>query len=184
LPKSSVDRIYDDFKAMSAVLEPAREISLRTSIDDLFRKALLLAAASWFEHAVTETIVQIAQELSNQSSVLVNFLRNKAISRQFHTYFNWEKANATQFFGLFGEDFKNHMREQVAGDPTLEEAIKAFVEIGGERNRMVHEDYGAYSLEKTSDEIYSMYQRALPFVEGLGGHLRSFSQPETSTDSA
>src|SRR2546422_2667249 len=168
---------------MSAVLEPAREISLRTSVDDLFRKALLLAAASWFEHAVTETIVQVAQELSNQSTILVSFLRNKAISRQFHTYFNWESANATQFFGLFGEEFKDHMRGEIAGNPSLEEAIKAFVEIGGERNRMVHEDYGAYSLEKTSEEIYSLYQRALPFVEGLGGHLRSYRQAERPSES-
>ena len=46
------------------------------------------------------------------------------------------------------------------------------MEIGRERNRLVHQDFGNYSLEKTSDEIYKLYSDALFFVEALPQKLR------------
>lgn len=45
--------------------------------------------------------------------------------------------------------------------------VQAFLEIGRERNRIVHQDYGAISLEKTAEEIYALYQKAEQFVEQL-----------------
>ena len=182
LAPSSVDRIYGDFKAVSALLDPVAGFSIRSSVDDLYRKALLLAAASWFEHSVTETITKVARGPSGLSGVIVNFLKNKAIHRQFHSYFDWDSTNAWRFFGLFGEDFREYARAQLSHNPGVEEAISAFVEIGRDRNRMVHQDYGSYSLEKTSDEIYSLYRCALPFVEGLEVLLTGFT-PSMETPS-
>ena len=60
-------------------------------------------------------------------------------------------------------------------DDGLAGAIKAFMELGSERNRLVHQDFGTYSLEKTSDEIYKLYETALPFVKSIPDKLRRFS---------
>lgn len=41
---------------------------------------------------------------------IAEFIRNKAIERQYHTYFNWKENKATSingFWGLWGDEFKN-----------------------------------------------------------------------------
>ena len=42
--------------------------------------------------------------------------------------------------------------------------MKAFLEIGNERNKMVHENFLTYSLEKTFEEIVDLYHKGKPFV--------------------
>jgi hypothetical protein len=54
----------------------------------------------------------------------------------------------------------------------LTESIKAFLELGNERNRMVHQDFASFPLDKTLDEIYHLYQKGLFFVENLPRELR------------
>ena len=77
----------------------------------------------------------------------------------------WENCNS--FIGLFGEDFKKYFAEKVKADESLEQSIKCFLEIGSERNRMVHQDFGQYTLEKTSDEILLLHRQAKNFLEVL-----------------
>ena len=63
----------------------------------------------------------------------------------------------------------------VKTDDQLDISVKAFLEIGRERNRLVHQDYGTFTLEKTADEIYKLYQAALTFVEVLPARFRHAS---------
>lgn len=106
---------------------------------------------------------------------MVAFVKNKAVSRQYHTWFKWDDSNANQFFGLFGSEFKQMMTDRVKASDELRISIRAFLEVGNERNKLVHQDYASFALEKTLDEIYSLYRQALNFVEGLGLHLRECS---------
>ena len=92
-------------------------------------------------------------------------MRSKAIARQYYTLFNWEARNANQFFGLFGEAFKASMDQRVKDSEELQTAIRAFLEVGNERNKLVHQDYANFPLDKTLPEIYGLYQKALTFVE-------------------
>ena len=167
-----VDRLHAEFKLLLSLLDDINEISLHITVDENFRKSLLLSAASYFERQITDDLLQFVEEHSNNNNLITSFVKNKAISRQYHTLFNWDAKNANQFFGLFGEGFKNHMQNSIENDSGLESAIKAFLEIGRERNRLVHQDYGAFSLEKTADEIYEMYLRAIQFVQILPLKLR------------
>lgn len=64
------------------------------------------------------------------------------------------------------------MSIRVKESDNLRSAIQAFLELGGERNRLVHQDYATFPLEKTLEEIYALYQSALTFVENLPGALR------------
>lgn len=83
---------------------------------------------------------------------------------------------ANSFFGLFGDIFSNFIKQEVRNSEQLSSSIKAFLEIGRERNRLVHQDFGTFSLEKTSDEIYLLYKDALVFVNALPDKLRQCLQ--------
>jgi hypothetical protein len=160
-----VDRLHDEATAVIGILEQRAEISLQVAASDQFRKALLLAAASYFEHRICTSLLEFVRERASGSSVVENFVRSKAIARQYYTLFNWEARNANQFFGLFGESFKDSMDRRVRGSEEIQTAIRAFLEVGNERNKLVHQDYANFPLEKTLGEIYELYRKALVFVE-------------------
>ena len=109
------------------------------------------------------------------------FVRNKAVARQFHTWFEWGALNANQFFGLFGTDFKTEMSKQVKASEGMQESIRAFLEVGNERNKLVHQDFATFSMEKTLEEIYSLYKKALTFVEALPLSLRACNRPKAGS---
>jgi len=64
---------------------------------------------------------------------------------------------------------------RIAADEALAESIKAFMEIGRERNLLVHSDYASYLINKTPEEIYTLYQKAHEFVSIVGVKLRACS---------
>lgn len=53
--------------------------------------------------------------------------------------------------------------------------MKAFMEIGRDRNRLVHEDFATFTLEKTAEEIHNHYQTALVFVNCIAAEFRNCS---------
>lgn len=166
-----VDRLYEESQATLAAI-PKDQPSLQSSAGDLFRKALLLAAASHFEHELTTCVLEYVSELAQGSQKIVALVHAKAVDRQYHTWFDWKEANANKFFGLFGKDFKEAMKERIKNDIELQTSIQNFLEIGNNRNLMVHLDFATFPLEKTLEEIYVSYQKALKFVEGLSNFLR------------
>ena len=112
-------------------------------------------------------VVEFVRVRSNASAMVENVVRNKAIARQYHTWFHWEQKNANTFFGLFGEKFKADMIAKVKQSDETKLSIEAFLEIGNERNKLVHQNFATFPLEKTLDEIYQLYQRATLFIESL-----------------
>lgn len=174
MKKTVIDKLYEDVKELLSFLEEKEEISFLNTIDKNFRKTLLMASASYFEDRFKFTLKSFVEDASKDNRLLVEFVKNKAISRQYHTYFDWDAGNANRFFALFGDTFKNYMKSQIKDNDELNQAIKAFMEIGGERNRLVHQDFGAFQIEKTADEIYKLYKSALLFVERFPANLKSF----------
>ena len=174
-----VDRLHTEFRQLVEELGDT-EISLRVTAEDNFRKALLLAAASYFERRIKEDILAFMDKASGDVNLVTEFIRNKAIERQYHTFFQWETANANSFFGLFGEDFKSHMKEFVRNDEKYRKAIEAFLELGRERNRLLHEDFGAFVLEKTTEEIFVLYQNSLAFTESITDRFDEYLSSRSS----
>ena len=142
-----VDRLHADFQEIVGKLDPT-DISLRNVAEENFRKILLLAAASLFEREVREQVLHMVHARARGSDLAVELVRRKAVERQYHTYFNWEGRNANSFFAMFGEGFKGHMTNRVKEEDWYDGSIRAFLEIGNERNRLVHQDFGTYTLEK------------------------------------
>lgn len=175
MSETIVDRLYSEFQSLVSHLDQVSEPSLRSTVDENFKKTLLLAAASYFEHCVIEDILSFVKEKSSGDCLVVEFVSNKAISRQYHTFFNWDVQNANQFFGLFGNSFKTFMINEIKKDKELEEAISAFIEIGRDRNRLVHQDFGTFYLEKTADEIYQSYKKASCFTKSILNKLHQYS---------
>ncbi len=109
-------------------------------------------------------IEEFSKEKSNNNVALTEFLKNKAIARQYHTFFSRDKNNTNSFFGLFGLDFKEHMKQLITKNPKISDDIKAFLEIGNERNKLVHQNFGNFTSEKTADEIFELYKKATKFL--------------------
>ena len=174
VPSTVVDQLHENFTYLLSVLDNAGELSLRTVADDNFRKSLLLAATSYFERRMTETVLTFVEDATNRNVLIAALVRNKAVSRQYHTWFQWTGSNANSFFGLFGSDFRDFMKRKVRDDQGLDDSVRAFLELGNERNRIVHQDYGALALEKTTEEIHALYCRAMNFVEMVPAALRDF----------
>lgn len=162
-----VEVLYNDTVKLDRFLLDNKEISLRVYADSNLRKSILLASASYYEKEITGLISRFAEKLSNNDSKLVSFIQKKALSRQYHSLFSWDAKNCNAFLGLFGEEFKKEFSALVSEDEKLESSIKNFIEIGRERNRMVHQDFGQFSLEKTAEEVFVLHNGAKLFLEKL-----------------
>jgi hypothetical protein len=170
-----VDRLHGEFSDLLGVLASVDEVSLRSVADDNLRKSLLMASASYFEQRLTESVIGFVSDVTADDHVLTWLVRNKAVSRQYHTWFDWEQKNANRFFALFGVSFCEHMKKVVKEDDKLARSIQAFLEVGRERNRLVHQDFGSFTMEKTGEEIYALYGTALHFVEWFPQAIKQYS---------
>lgn len=176
MPTSEVERIYKEFSDLVQLLKGQGELSLQTAAEDSFRKILLLSAASYFEYELTSAVASFVEEITSANGLVTALVRNKAISRQYHSWFKWEAKNANQFFGLFGPQFSLHMAAVVKGAPDVDGAIRAFLEVGEQRNRLVHQNFASFALEKTAEEIFALYNEALPFIKTVSRELRECSR--------
>lgn len=73
------------------------------------------------------------------------------------------------------------MKAEVKSDENLAGAIKAFNEIGLERNRLVHQNFGTFTLEKTAAEIFALYKTAEGFLDVIPNKLREYSVASDAT---
>ena len=132
--------------------------------EDYLRRFLLVSSASFIESELKKILIEFTDSQDNISQSIKYFIKNKAIERQYHTYFDWNAKNTNSFFKLFGQDFQQNISNKISKDKKLDSNVKSFMELGRLRNEIVHENLLEYKLEKTSDEIYSLYQDAFKFI--------------------
>jgi hypothetical protein len=167
-----IDQQYESGNSLVDYLKSQQQITFYNEAENNFRKTILLSAASYFEKEISDTVIEFAKSHTDNNELVVSIIRQKAVSRQYHTYFDWDKAtNANKFFSLFGEEFKNKMLVKVKDDPKLVISIKSFLEIGQERNKMVHQNFAEIVIDKTADEIYKLYQTSLYFISIIKAEL-------------
>ena len=166
-----IERKYNDFKEIIDYLEKNKEISLKNIADNDLKKNLLLSAASYFEDLIKEIILNFVENNSNKQ-IIKSFVKNKAVERQYHTYFDWKAKNANRFFSLFGEEFKMQAEIDIKNDINLKKFIQDFLELGNLRNEIVHENFTVFPIEKTAEEIFELYCSAYQFIEYLSLKLK------------
>ena len=160
---AKIKALHEEYSELIAFCRENHQVSFEMYINDTYKRTLLLSAASYFEVTISKAIHTFADTQSHQNSELVAFVDNKGISRQYHSYFDWDRNNANKFLGLFGDAFKQKVRTQIA-EKDLVAAETAFMIIGRERNRLVHQNYIEAQINGTFDEIYTQYEKACNFV--------------------
>lgn len=164
MDSTKIRALYDDYKALSCFCYSQNQISFATCINDVYRKSLLISAASFFEVEICKAMYDAAEKKAKANRAFATFIENKVIKRQYHTFFAWDSPNTNNFWGLFGEDFKKNIRLEIK-ERKLEDAESAFLYIGRERNNLVHKDYVNFIIYNTFEEIYDKYKTACNFVE-------------------
>ncbi|WP_445637404.1 RiboL-PSP-HEPN domain-containing protein [Nostoc sp. DSM 114161] len=173
IKQSIVDRIYQDNLDILKFLEEKKELSFMGQFNTVFTKTLLLSAASYFEHEICRIVQTFIEYKTENDECIVSIVKQKAIERQYHTYFDWKGRNANSFFSLFGKTFKDERAKEVKEDPDLDSAIIAFLQLGYERNKLVHQNFADCTLEKTAEEVYKLYQQATLFIDFLERQFNS-----------
>lgn len=110
---AKITALHDEYSELIEFCRSNNQVSFEMYINDTYKKSLLLSVASFFEATITKAIHDYVDTKSRQTPEIVAFVDNKAIKRQYHTFFSWDGNNANQFFGLFGEDFKRRARGEL-----------------------------------------------------------------------
>ncbi|MGJ8757495.1 HEPN domain-containing protein [Acinetobacter sp. HC8-3S] len=111
--------------------------------------------SQFFEKYICELIISI---FCDRKSLFSEFISNQALERKYHSMFNWKESNANQFYGLFGDSFKEHMKKLLRNNTTMKDNEKEFMFLGKVRNEIVHKGISTYNLNKTASEINMTFQ--------------------------
>ena len=123
---SPIQTLIDDYRDLNQFLMANGKVSESLTVAEHYRKILLLSCASYYETRIVEVIKKFVEVKASDDRISA-FVSNKAISRQYHTYFNWDQtSNINSFLGLFGVDFKDKITAEIKADKDLQEQIKAF----------------------------------------------------------
>lgn len=163
---ADVENLLDEYSTLREFLLGQAELSYAASIERVYPKVMVVAVASYFENAVTSAIADFCRESVTENSIH-EFVKNKGLSRQYHTLFSWSAKNLNSFYGLFGEDAKFRHKKWMQEHERNTEAVLAFLEIGSLRNLLVHQDFADFALDKSVADVYMLYQRANPLVQSI-----------------
>jgi len=170
-PENVIDALIKQHEAIRNFLLEQGEVTLANDSDTEFRKVLILSIASFFEHQITEAVRHLAEQSS--SPRIYNLVKTKAISRQYHTYFDWKEGkNVNSFTGLFGGSVKDEIAKEIK-QRDLTKGMKLFLELGQRRNLLVHENFAAATVEWSINDIIEKYEKSLEFVLFLSGKLQA-----------
>ncbi|KRQ09129.1 HEPN domain-containing protein [Bradyrhizobium manausense] len=181
---ADIETFYASHKAVVDFLIANEQPSFASDTNNNFRRSLVLAIASSFEHEISGIIAEIPRVHANANPIVVGLVEQKVIPRQYHTYFDWEKKNANKFFAMFGSEYAELAKSRVAADGDLDQAVKDFLALGDTRNRLVHLDYVNFDIEKTPDDIIAMYRSARKFVGFLRETLLKAADGDTEVEPA
>ncbi|MDR7237319.1 HEPN domain-containing protein [Neobacillus drentensis] len=171
MAETIVDTVYKENKSVIEYLFEQQEVSFQQDMDNKLKKILLVSAASYFETRISEMLVSYFRQKTNNNENIVAFLKNKAISRQYHSYFDWERGtNINKFLSLFGDDFKREVSEEIR-NCELDSSVRAFLKLGNLRNQLVHINMAAFNIYLTGEEIYELYKEALKLMDYLESKL-------------
>lgn len=179
-----IDALYEQNREAIAIISNTNEISVASDLDNKLKKHLVMAAASYFETEVRTAIEELASIASGNNPALIALVKQKALERQYHTYFDWKSRNANAFFAHFGEEFSKKCKAEVKEQEALNESVAAFLELGEMRNKLAHLNFALFPIDKTSEEIYQLYQRALVFLEYMKNSLKEASAAKSGSSNS
>jgi hypothetical protein len=178
---SDVGRIHDELISLREIVRKADSLSDLNAFEAMASKTLLLAAASHFEKQICDTILRCAIE-SGTPKLFAAFIDKQGLERKYHSMFQWDKANINRFLSLFGADHKKSMEKALKADDSLSAAVNDFVFIGSQRNLLVHNNYAAYNIDASMDEIWTKFEGAQRLSDWLPGKLMELANTRTEQE--
>ena len=175
--QSVVDRLYIEFDDLEKFVVANDGHKFRPIMEGHFPKTMLLAATSFFEHRISDSLEQLAKDETRDDHALVWLIKAQVISRRYHTWFDWDRRNVNKFLKMFGDDFFKRATNWIDADDKLGGAVRDFMEIGADRNRLVHGDFGTFVFDKTASEVYEKYKSAVLFVDWFPDAIRQHLGP-------
>lgn len=160
----TVEELKLSADSVKAFLTEKGEISLVVTAEDVWRKSVLIAAASHFEHELGKAIERSARRFEVPENFR-SLIESKAVSRQFYSYFDFSSSNTNRLFTSFGSACKDRAEFKIKNSERLKSSQAAFLKICALRNQMVHSNYAAFSIDMTTDEIYSLYENGCQFID-------------------
>ena len=163
---SVVDSRVAEHRALLAFLHAHGEVSMASDVENDFRKVLVVSSASFIEKRLVDVLHSFA---SNAKDVrMAEALINTAFRREkFSSLFDWGANNINGFLKIFGDPFKASTLDAIASEPHLPEGMKAFLKLGDQRNKLVHNDFADLTFDQTVEEVYFLYTSAMRFVDHL-----------------
>jgi hypothetical protein len=98
------------------------------------------------------------------SVIVASLLERQVISRKYHTFFGWDDLKPMPFFAMFGDEYKTLAQARMKSDAEASSAMKAFLELGQIRNKLVHGNFVAFTVDKTPEELIGQFRIAQKFV--------------------
>lgn len=160
-----IERQYQDSKELYEYLLGKNEVSFATYIDSVYKKVLVLSAASYFESAISNLVSAYAKRVSSSDKRIVTLIENKVLERQYHTFFDWKTNNTNSFWKMFGKETYDVARKQIDETENLKIAERSFMELGRQRTLLVHENFAEFDVNITVEEIYVKYKSASIFID-------------------
>lgn len=162
-----IERMNGEAQATVDALAGPEVASLRTSAEDIFRRAIVLAIGSYCEKRITGAIERFAAKRSSSNEELCAFVKNKAINRQYHTFFSWDANNANTFLKMFGTTFQSAFDKSMRSDQAVEEGIRCFLHLGALRNKLAHESFAEFAFDLTRSDVMRDYRKAMQFIAAV-----------------
>jgi hypothetical protein len=149
MTQTIVDNLYNESIDTIELLQSSGQVSDAAISQLQFTKVFVLSAASYFEDRIQDLITDLVNSSTQQNNAIISFVKKKAISLQYHTYFDWGTKgdpykvgnNTNTFLSMFGDECKKALRAKIEDNDELKEAEKAFLEIGHMRNILVHSNF-------------------------------------------
>ena len=161
--KDPILRLVAEHQDACEFLRESHQLSYAIALEREVSKALVLGAASYFEKRITTFIAAMTTHLGDTR--VTALVRLKAIKRQYHTYFAWDKRKLGPFKTLFGDIVADALKKLTREHPTFKLDQDAFLEIGQLRNVLVHSNFATHTLDGTTEEWITKYKSASRFVD-------------------
>ena len=170
---TEVKIFYERQSELIRHLLEAKELTFAQDVELMLQKNLPLAAASFLEDRVCALLLDFVDARTGNCLELRSLVEIKAVKRQYHSLFEWDQSNGyNKFLSLFGQAFKNAVAAEIAAHPDLRRAATQFIEIGSLRNKIVHQNYATFVVDKTAVEIFELFDGAVKFVGFLAEKLK------------
>jgi len=166
---NEIERFYSEILSIKEILNNTSMPSDVVAFEAMAAKSLVLATGSYFEKAVRDLLITHIETMSS-SVTLLSFLDKQALSRRFHTMFDWDRENINKFIRLFGKEFQEFVEPHLKKEK-ISSSIKEFIFICRMRNELVHNNFSEFPIEITFDEVKQKFDIALPLLEFLSQSL-------------